>query len=267
MGCSRTIAVVMAALLVGGPALADTAAESKDRQHAQALVKLAIGKSQAKEHAAAIELYLQAYKLVPLASLLSNVGTEYRQDKQPREALTYFCKYLEQEPSGPLAGYATTQATELEAELGDDDTSAVCKPAAPTPEVPLPDAPRETPSPMPPPRDPGRAYKFAGLTMGAFGVANLGLGFFFGARASSYEHEINNWPANHTSWDGFEATQDAGRRAEKLQVTFLITGGVFVATGVTLYFVGRAKSARGPVYSIAPTLSPTSSGLAISGRF
>ena len=55
----------------------------------------AIAKSQANEHQGAIDLYLQAYAIVPLPVLLSNIGAEYQLITKPVEALKYFCKYLE----------------------------------------------------------------------------------------------------------------------------------------------------------------------------
>ena len=101
------------------PALADNKPPSeRDRQVASDLVKKAIARSQAGDHGAAIKIYLQAYTLVPNSLLLSNIGAEFQQDGLYKEALDYFCKYLEQDPAGTNAPYARSQAKILQRQLG-----------------------------------------------------------------------------------------------------------------------------------------------------
>ena len=51
------------------------------------LVKKAIARSQAGDHNAAIEIYLQAYTILPNPLLLSNIGAEFQQSGMPKEAL------------------------------------------------------------------------------------------------------------------------------------------------------------------------------------
>jgi tetratricopeptide (TPR) repeat protein len=123
-GGSRSLAVALAATLLGSaaPALAQPKeakpASEKDRQIASDLVKKAIAKSSANDHAAAIKLYLQAYTLLPNSLLLSNIGAEFQQDGMPKEALEYFCKYLLEDPTGTNAPYARSQAKILSRQLG-----------------------------------------------------------------------------------------------------------------------------------------------------
>ena len=82
---------------------------------------------------AAIELYLKAYAIVPLPTLLSNVGTEYQQIDKPVEALKYFCMYLEKDPTGPLAHLRDarrprrSRSSSAAPSVEDED---VCKPVA-----------------------------------------------------------------------------------------------------------------------------------------
>lgn len=118
----RRIAVVtavLAAAVATSSAQADNKPPSeRDRQLASDLVKKAIARSQAGDHAAAIKIYLQAYTLVPNSLLLSNIGAEFQQDGLYMEALDYFCKYLEQDPAGTNAPYARSQAKILQRQLG-----------------------------------------------------------------------------------------------------------------------------------------------------
>jgi hypothetical protein len=111
--------VALLTAAAAAPALADNKPPSeRDRQLASDLVKKAIARSQAGDHAAAIKIYLQAYTLVPNSLLLSNIGAEFQQDGLYKEALDYFCKYLEQDPAGTNAPYARSQAKILQRQLG-----------------------------------------------------------------------------------------------------------------------------------------------------
>ena len=65
LGTSRAIATMLASVLVVAPAFAQPKASEKDKARANELVKQAIAKSQAKQHLEAIDLYLEAYAVVP----------------------------------------------------------------------------------------------------------------------------------------------------------------------------------------------------------
>lgn len=122
-GGSRKLAVLwMPAVMLclsRGPALSDPRpGNDKDRQVASDLVKRAIARSSAGDHAGAIKIYLEAYTLSPNSLLLSNIGAEFQQDGMYKEALEYFCKYLQEDPAGTNAPYARSQAKILQRQLG-----------------------------------------------------------------------------------------------------------------------------------------------------
>ena len=96
MGIRTLLVLVLAAT----PALAQPRSNPTPKEQAAELVKKAIAKSDAGDHQGAIDLYLEAYKLAPLHSLLSNVGTEYQKAGKNIDALRYFCMYLEKDPTG-----------------------------------------------------------------------------------------------------------------------------------------------------------------------
>src|SRR5580765_4277865 len=141
MGASRALAPVVAVALLAGPTLAQPNKEpsTKDKELAGDLVKKAIAKSQAGEHAAAIDIYLQAYTIVPNSLLLSNIGSEFQQSNKPIEALRYFCMYLEKDPTGTNAPYAQSQAHAIQMQLGNKvDDKNVCTVKKPEPKVEKP---------------------------------------------------------------------------------------------------------------------------------
>lgn len=273
VGSSRVVAAALACVLATSPALAQPSASSeptpKQRQQAEKLVKQAIAKSQAKDHAAAIELYLQAYALVPLASLLSNVGTEYQQDGKPVEALKYFCMYLEKEPTGPVATYATAQAATVEAELGDQDTATVCKPIVEKPVEPPtpPPAVLEPVAPIAAPARPGKTLKLSGLILGAVGVAGLGGGTFFLIRGAQLDSKITDHPAGAMWPDDVDDIDASGTFANKMAVALFITGGVLVTAGVVMYVAGTKKDSAVSGVAVTPTLGPDGGGLVLGGAF
>src|SRR5882672_840776 len=230
MGSPRSLVVVVAALLVAPVlALAQPKNPPTDEQKKQAgdLVRRAIAKSQAGEHATAIDLYLQAFNIVPNAVLLSNIGTEYEQAKLPNDALKYFCKYLDADPNGQLAQNAIQQAKALQAQLGNTitDDKDVCKPKKATPPPPPPPPPppdkkittgttgggtetgagsgsdagtgsgsgaeAEVGGPVDTGSAPGKTMRTTGLAVGAVGIVLLGIGGYYGLKAKSLNDQIN----------------------------------------------------------------------------
>lgn len=280
VGTSRVVAAFLASLMIASPALAQPTREpsAEDRKVAGDLVKQAIAKSQAKEHLVAIELYLKAYARVPLAQLLSNVGTEYQSAKRPVEALRYFCMYLEKEPTGNLSGYATSQAKVLLMNLNggkDIDDAAVCKAqvAPPDPKEQDPDiiGPRDpdtsitTTTPIERP-DKGKGLKLTGMVLGGVGVVSLGIGLIYGKKAQDRSDFISNFNDPGTPWPaGIKEMEAEGATWEKIQIGGIVAGGVLLVAGGALYLVGRSKSAESMTVTPAPT--PGGGGVVFSGRF
>ncbi len=276
-GGPRGLAALLATLLLASPARAQQVTDAQQRQ-AEKLVKAAITKSQAGEHAAAIKLYLEAYQLVPLPVLLSNVGTEYQTAKQPVEALKYYCMYLERDPTGPVATYATAQARVVQTELGNPVTDAdVCKPAPPTVTPPVVESPTPVvsePRPVAPPdATPGRTMRITGLGVAAAGVVSLGVGVVFGLKAKGVSDEISDhcmarnpcpeWPAN------IKDREADGQRFENIQVATMIMGGALLVVGGIVYVAGRSRSQtkQAERLVVAPTASLDSFGVTLRGGF
>ncbi len=268
LGSSRVVATVLASVLVVGPAWAQPTATPPtpaQKQSVQDLVKQAIAKSQAGDHSGAIEIYQKAYAVIPLPTLLSNIGAEYQLATKPVEALKYFCMYLEKDPAGPLATYATGQAKLLQSQLTNTtvDDAGVCK--APTKVEPKV---IETPPPPPPvskAADPGKTLKIAGLVAAGVGVVSVGLGFYFGSQAGKISDDISN---NTGMWrDDIVAYQDEGQRDEYLQIAFLSVGGALVVGGALLYMKGRKKTSAEST-TVQPAMMPGGGGgLSLSGAF
>ncbi len=269
LGTSRVVATVLAsALFVAQVAAQPTPTPTPaQKSQVQDVVKQAIARSQADDHAGAIEAYEKAYATVPMPTLLSNIGAEYQLATKPVEALKYFCMYLEKDPAGPLATYATGQAKLLQSQLTSTsvDDASVCR--APKPVVRPPD-PVPVPAPAPAlavtTSDPGKGLKAAGLVTAGVGVVGIGLGVYFGVKAKRISDDITN---NRTTWrDDIRAYQDQGQRDEYLQIALLSVGSVLAITGTYLYLKGRHKTASESV-TVQPTTMSGGGSVSFAGSF
>lgn len=272
-----------ALVLVTSTAAAQPTPAPAQKQQASILVKQAIAKSQAGDHEAAIDLYNQAYMLVPMPLLLSNIGSEYQQENKTVEALKYFCKYLEADPTGSNVSYATAQAKTLQFQLGNKvDDKDVCKPTLASPPPP-PDTgigsaatgsdtqvtgTGDLTQPLPAaPEHHGKGLEYAGLGIGAAGAIGLGVGVYFGFQAKSASDTITNhkigdpWPS-----DIMKIEKD-GQADEDKQVTFMIAGGAVLAAGAVIYVIGHVRASTSERVSVAPVVTPGSVGLGIAGSY
>ena len=295
MGSPRALASLLVSALLCAPAtgLAQPKPNDANLKKAGELVRAAITKSQAGDHQAAIDLYLNAYMLVPNAALLSNIGSEFQQINKPVEALKYFCKYLDADPTGANAPYASAQAKTLEIQLGgSSDDKSVCKPIQPQGEKPpllpmtgnggmagsatepgagsgapvsgLHDQPVDT-------SQPGSQLKVAGLVTAGVGVIALGFGIAYGLDAQAHSDFENNFKANNppgTPWpSNIRAYEQEGRDLNTKQVVFTVIGGVAVVTGVVVYFLGRSKASSAEHVAVRPLVSPSLVGVSLSAGF
>jgi len=281
MGSLRAIACVL--LLAPALAAAQPPPTPQQKQTASEKVKKAIAKSQAGEHDVAVDLYLEAYAIIPQPVLLSNVGSEYQQMKKPYEALKYFCKYIEADPTGNNVQYATAQARTIYIELGgipSVEDKDVCKPivkkqepAPPPPPTPIV-KPEPTPGPATGSVDNGPKTKtptlrYVGVGVAVLGAAVFGVGTYYGLQAKSISDEITNHPTNDPWPANIKDREAEGKSAEKKQIAFMVGGGIALAAGVTMFIVGGSKSASeaSTSISIAPIATSDQLGFAAAGRF
>ncbi len=269
----RIVAALCVTLLVASPLYAQPAQPPQptpqQKQAAGDLTKQAIAKSQAGEFDKAIELTLQAYAIVPLPILLTNIASDYQKLKKPVEALKYFCMYLEKDPTGQSASYATAQAKLLQFEQGNKEVTdaTVCDPAKTVEQAPVvvvaPPVVKETE-----PVDRGKSLRIAGIAVGGAGLVSLGVGIYFGFKAKDISDQITNHPMSEMWPDEIEDLEDRGQAHENKQIIFMIAGGALVAGGVALYFIGRSRTgADESSVSIVPTATPESAGIALTGGF
>jgi tetratricopeptide (TPR) repeat protein len=273
--CAR-VAIVLGSFLFA--TIASAQPDAGDRAKAKDLTERAIEKVRTSEYSAAIDLYQRAYDLSGEAILLSNIGSAYQSLGKREKALTYFCRYLDKDPSGKLAGFAREQANELATSLGlysSCSASAAPAPTTPAPRTTVAEVDREvtrdelhvTAEVTPKSRESGLAspLRIGGLAVGAGGAIALGVGAYYGWVGQHASDVITN---NKDGWTPEElAQQDVGKDANRRMAIFLISGGAALVTGTALYLWGRSLHHEERRTAVIPTISQGSSGLAVTGTF
>lgn len=284
MGRPRALVAALASLLVAAPVMAQPrpSPNRPPQDIASDLVKQAITKSQAGDHLGAIDLYLNAYSLLPQHLLLSNVGAEYQQAGKPIEALKYFCMYLEKDPTGTNATYALSKAKALQIELGNKnvDDKTACKPVSTKPPPPLEEDPPVDTTVVSGTQEPigpkdggekkgggGSGFKYTGVGAVVVGLAGVGVGLYFGRKAQEKSDIISNHSPSDPWPDDIRKIEADGQRYEDRQIQLTIAGSALAIAGGVLYVIGVAKSGSTEKVSIRPTASPNSFGLAIGRGF
>jgi hypothetical protein len=297
---ARAATLVVIAGATAGAVVADAQPNPSAAQKQQAgeLVKKAIAKSRDGEHSAAVEMYQQAFLIVPQPLLLSNIASEYQLLGKNAEAVKYFCRYLEADPNGSMVGYATTQTKQLQAQLGNQiDDKDVCHPiakpapaASPTEHDGDPDNakpskrdadPDRKPTPQIDQHDdarddadgsPGKALEYTGFGFAGAGAIAIGVGVFYGLKGKSLSDQLSShdptqpWP---TTIDGI-AIKDVdamGHQYNTRQVEFMIGGGVALAAGTVMIYLGHAKGKERDRVSVTPVWSGGVYGVALGAGF
>lgn len=87
----------------------------------------------------------------------------------------------------------------------------------------------------------GEGLRVTGLVLGGLGIVGLGVGGVFGGFALGNKSDVDaHCQGNLCDATGFAAQQDAHTNAT-ISTVGLIAGGVLVATGLTLFILGKSK--------------------------
>ena len=220
----------------------------------------------------ALELYTKAYEALPTPALLFDLGQCHRMLGKPERAIFFFQGYLRAKPDAPnralveqlLAGHATAAggATGSLSTRRRRATRCSRSPLAPTAPAPLPD----TPVVAQPVGHP--TLRIAGLATAGAGVVLVGLAVVLGLHASSLSSEISRVSSDHGTWSSqYQSDYNAGKTSATAASILFVAGGVALATGGVLTYLGwpRKTSEAHPVAAVAP--SPGGASVARAGSF
>lgn len=254
------IATVLACTSVVGAQPASNKAKA-DAAYAEGQKSYAAG-----DYASAAQKFEAAYALDPDPAYLFNIAQAYRLGNACAKAATAYRTFLAEVPDAPNAA-KVKQFIEQSDDCAKTQTPVpppvdeARPPPARTDLVPPPSPP---PSPPPPTGRPGRAQRLAGVVVGGFGAAGLGVAVYFTVKASDYtrqrEHLCSQEIADTgtCAWTTERDTRedelnDKGERAQLAARIAWTVGGAAVLGGVALYLLAPSAAAEGSAMTIVPS--------------
>jgi tetratricopeptide (TPR) repeat protein len=255
------------------------AATSPQQATAKRLVSAGNAAFEKKSYREAIELYQQAYALIPHPVLIFNIAQAQRLAGQLDEAARSYERYLAADPAGIAAASARPNLAHLRAARPADPDRAPSSPSpGDAPQVrereqlaPItaeasraPASVASSPAQRGTPARPGRPLRIAGVAAGGVGLACVGAAVAFGLRVRAIQEEQiverydKDLPYDHERLR-------IGRLAERNQYIAAALAGTFVVGGAALYWAGGRRGRAAPATAWLPMIGPDGAGLAVTG--
>ncbi len=214
------------------------------------------------DYAVAVEAYREAYRLVPSPGLLYNLGQAYRLLGACAEAAEAYREYLRLVPESPYR--ATAEQNLAAADVCARDAEAAAKRRAERKQAA--EVAAAAPPPPPPPEDEGRRLRRAGVGATAAGGMLVVAGAYFAVDAARQADEVSALYERGGAWQDVADADERGRRSELVARVSLGLGAVAIASGATLYVLGRRADERA---QRVVTVTPRAGGaqMAVSWRF
>lgn len=216
------------------------------------------GRMAERDYDGAVEAYERAYELSNDPSIIYEIAQAHRLAGEHARAISEYERYVKLAPDGDRAADALAHQQTLEAEIearGDDLDSETD-----------PDTEADIH------QDASGSGGWSGMRIagvGSLGVVTVGMGagVVFGLQARSAQSNVEGAEG---SWsrdlDDEVAKGEAAQR--NLIVATVVSGAALAAGGVLLYLDGQSgDEGSGGRISIAPSLTESSAGLAVGGRF
>ncbi len=224
------------------------------------------------EFDAAIVEFKAAYALTSAPGLLFNIAQSYRLKKDYVPASLFYRNYLRLKPDAPNKADVEARIVEMDKSIEDQKGITLSPPQGmlqPDGETVKPAIdPKAVVVSAPAPKEPivvqksddgaadrasGASLQTAGLATAGAGAALVLTGIVFGSMASSAEKDLNALSPNMGTWTVAEQDKyDAGKRNNAIAIITYVAGGAALATGGTLWFLGRLKVGHSTV-AVVPT--------------
>jgi tetratricopeptide (TPR) repeat protein len=220
----------------------------------------------AGDYAAAREQVTRAYEIHPEPLLLLSIGSTYRREGELEPAVDHYRRFMSEadaddEYRATAQGYIDALEAEIAEQRKREAEAEANKPPPPRAPIVIPEL---APAPV---NDSGRGLRITGIATVAVGAVLVGVGVQQGLHAGNVDDEL---AAASGPWtpERQERFND-GEAAETRAIVFGVTGGVAVATGAALYWIGHRKDGRAERdgVAIAPYRDGPTTGLAVSGAF
>jgi tetratricopeptide (TPR) repeat protein len=261
MGRAHEAKVAVAALIAVLIALAGPA-RGDDKKRAAKLYDLAAELFVAKQYAEAAKLFAESFALDPLPSALFNQARCLEESGQREAAIVAFRGYLEADPRGAGVAEAQSRMLAMERELEAERRVKEREAEKRRREQEAKRRAEAGPETVEVSVDRGATLRLAGYITAGAGVGMLAAGIGFGIRARGLDRELSE---HDGGWTDTELDKESsGILAERLQIGFLVAGGVAVAAGTALGVVGLMRS---DVVEVRPVVSKDTAGASVSVAF
>jgi len=220
---------------------------------------------------ASLTEYSAAYEKYPTPALLLNIGQCQRMLKNYEQAIFFYKGYLRDKQDAPnrsaIEGLIEESTKNLEAQRADaaareqakrqadEQARAALPPPTPTPEAPAAGT------------RPSQALRIAGIATAGVGVALLGTAIYFGLHASSDSSTLTGMPPR-TPWTaGDQSIYDNGKSSAQIATALYVAGGVVLAAGGVLTWLGWPKKAAESAPAVSAVPLPGGAAMTVRGTF
>jgi tetratricopeptide (TPR) repeat protein len=259
-------------LALEAPVSAQTAQPApKGLEEAKALTQKAEVDYKLGHFEASLSEYGSAYEKYPTPALLLNIGQCHRMLKNYEQAIFFYKGYLRDKPDAPNRSAIEALIDESTKNLEAQRAEAAAK------EQQKRQAEEQARAALPPPAPvtdqaaagtrPSPALRIAGLATAGVGVALLGTAIYFGLHASSDSSTLTGM-ARGTPWTGGDQSiYDNGKSSAQIATALYVAGGVTLAAGGVLTWLGWPKKAAEspPAASVVPV--PGGAAMMVRGMF
>ncbi len=277
LGAGFATAAMLGDATIAGAQPAPAPANPQTKAQAKKLVDDATVAFDAGDYDKAIELFKEAYALIPHSELMFNMAQAQRLAGRPEKAAPLYERYLELEPSGGQAGPARAALAEIKA-------AAAARPSEPTTTEPGPTTPGpvkqgppadgavsafRAPEPdEPEPADttarPGGTLKTTGLVLGGLGIVSAGVGIYFTTQVLAAEDDA---AAIAMTGGSLDDVNERGKAAQRNGDIAYVLGGALIVGGAVTYYLGHRKDRDVPTTAFTPIVRPDFAGIALGGSW
>jgi tetratricopeptide (TPR) repeat protein len=225
----------------------------------------------------ALELYTKAYEIYPKPALLFDIAQCHRLLGHYERALFFFHGYLREEPDAPNRPLAERLLQETQdkydAERQAHAESTAAEPPAPAAPTPVPSMVPSSGEASPPSAESSAStaplsptFQVVGLVTAGVGVAMLGVGVYEGLNAASLSKKIEQLSAQHGAWSSqYQNDYNAGKTSATVADVLYVAGGVSVAAGVVLAWLGWPRTTQAAAVAVTPVAGGAS--LTVAGAW
>ena len=212
----------------------------------------------AGDYAHAIAAFKEAYVIAPSPGLLFNLAQAYRLSGSCDDALMMYHRYLETGPSPEGRTVAEGHLHSVERCAHKQGLNIPLDPQLEHLAV-VPPAPGSSIWATASPASRSRPLKQVGIGLTLAGSVAMSVALYFGFKAHDASAAVEDAYAHGAKWKDIQPIDERGQRDALMAKLFGIGGGLAVASGVTVYILGKRAERSTPI-----AVRPSTTGVEVS---